>query len=112
MADLEMWEKLPSPSASRDELLAHVDRRVRQLIKDEVEKRRDVSGMTIGAVMTGLFGWLGWWAWDSGGAWRWFEVPIVFLLIVGVVGFFTSLRRSVRDEKGNVVKSQPAPPVL
>src|SRR3954447_11492863 len=73
-SDLEIWSALPEDSSVRTDLLNDIDSRVRRLLKDENELKRDPSGMTLGALMVGLFGWLGWEVWTFGGLYRLVEL--------------------------------------
>jgi len=106
-ADLEIWAALPEESNSRSGLLSNIDARVQRLMIHETEHRRDPSGMVIGVLMTVLFGWLAWWTWQAIGVVRLLEVPIIFFGCMGIYGFFESLRRVPRDERG-IAESKPA----
>ena len=99
-SDLEIWNALPGDSSVREDLLADIDYRVRRLLKDESELRRDPSGMTLGVLMVVLFAWLSWWVWTLGGSYRFLELATIPLLIFGAFGFVESALKASRDERG------------
>ncbi len=56
-----------------------------------------VSGIAAGALIESLGGW-----------WRFFWLFVGFWLLLGVVGLFSSLRKTHRDEKGKEIKEAPS----
>lgn len=99
--DIELWLALPQGSLARPMLLENIDSRVKRLITEETEHRRDWWGVGVALVLIGIFGWLTWLVWIFGGAYRLLEVAAVPMLLFGVVGFFSSVGRKKRDERGN-----------
>lgn len=99
--DLELWSALPNESSARSALLENIDSRVERLITEETEHRRDWSGVTIALILIGTFGWLTWLAWVAGGAYRFLEIAVLPMLLMGIFGFFTSIGNKKRDERGN-----------
>lgn len=106
-ADLEIWQALPAESSVRRDLLVDVDSRVRRLLKEEEELRRDSSGMALGVIMTALFGWLSWWIWTIGGSYRLLEIVFIPLALMGVFGFVESTSKTQRDERGRRQRRSP-----
>jgi hypothetical protein len=105
-ADLEIWSALPEESSVRKGLLKSIDSRVQRILKDEDELARDPSGIALGTLITGFGGWLVWWIWTLGGAYRLLELVAVPLLIVGIFGVVDSATRAKRDEGGRRQRRQ------
>lgn len=101
--DLEIWKSLPHESASRAGLLRKIDREVKALDVHD-QKRRHPMGIGLG-VSFFIIGVALLWLTLSWGGWWWLITPVVlFCLIFGVGGFAISVRKTLRDEKGNTVK--------
>lgn len=98
---MELWSTLPADSSARLALLQNIDARVHALITAETEYRRDWAGVTTALILIGTFGSLTWLTWTAGGAYRFLELAVVPMLLIGVFGFFTSIGRKKRDERGN-----------
>ena len=102
--DLEIWKALPEESAARAGLLKKIDREVKALDVHD-QKRRHPMGIGLG-VSFFIIGAALLWLMISLGGWGWLLSPIVlFCLIFGIGGFAISIRKTIRDEKGNTVKS-------
>jgi hypothetical protein len=104
-ADLDLYNALPESSQGREALLSSIERRIQRLVDVDDLARMDPSGLAIGLVMIGGFGWLTYWAADRGGLWLLMAAAAALLGAIGFSGVVTSMRRQLRDEKGNAIPS-------
>jgi hypothetical protein len=103
--DLEIWKALPKESAAREDLLKKIDREVKSLDVHD-QKRRNPAGVGLGISFFAI-GAAVLWLILIQGSWWWFASPIALaLLIFGLAGFGISVGKTLRDEKGNTIKSR------
>ncbi len=101
--DLEIWKSLPENSSARAGLLRKIEREVVALDVHD-KKRRNPMGIGLGiaffVIGAGLL-----WIIILQGSWWWFASLIAFpSLLLGIGGFFLSIFKTLRDEKGNTIK--------
>lgn len=103
--DLHLLHDLPEESGVRQELLAHIDGQIRDVIASEAEMTRSMTGVTLAIVFLAGGGWLiylaiadrGWWYLTLAAA-----IPIVML---GAVGLSQDSRRRRRDDRGRPLET-------
>lgn len=102
--DLEIWKALPKESAAREDLLKKIDREVKSLDVHD-QKRRNPAGVGLSISFLVIGGALLWLVIIQGALW-WLASPVALALIIfGLVGFAISVGKTLRDEKGNTIKS-------
>lgn len=99
--DIELLDKLPADSEAHERLLSHIAGQVETLISWRETSKRDWSGLSVGVVITGLFGVGAWWLFGHGRFWT--SVLGALSLVVAALGLFgisESIARVPRDDKG------------
>jgi len=95
--DLEILRALPESSGVRTELQAHIEQSILGFIEGERRNSRDMQGTVIALVLTAGAFWLVMLALDD----HWYLWPLgVFVGLLGVVGFFESVKSRPRDARG------------
>lgn len=106
--DLRIWKELPTESATRSRLLAHIDSRVEDLINID-RRRRDGQGIVGGLVFVLLFTTLAL-SWDGPSWGRWIpEGLAVTNFVLGSFIVWESWGRVERDESGARIVSILSP---
>ncbi|MFD7730655.1 hypothetical protein ACFV6F_09775 [Kitasatospora phosalacinea] len=93
-SEMEVAESMPNSAEAKsviEDQLHATALRYREICAHEDTLKRDTASMALGAVF-GLGGiWLGTWAALNGGAYFWFWLLAIPLVVLGVVGFFYEL---------------------
>ncbi|WP_320778852.1 hypothetical protein [Streptomyces sp. CRN 30] len=101
--EAETAEVLPEGSAAKQTLLAQLDATARQYeeaCKLEDTFRRDSSGVVLGFLIGGSGIALGSWAALAGGAYLWWWILAIPMIIVGVTGFFYEMAGGKSRQSG------------
>jgi hypothetical protein len=101
--DAELFKLLPEESAARKELLAHIDKQIVRLIRNEDELTRDPTGVLLAIIFLVVAAALVVTSFREGGIWWFLIVPASFFGIFGLVGLGQDLPRRKRDERGRAI---------
>lgn len=102
--DLNLLDALPLDSTQRDALQTWIDEQVKRYIMAEREHKRNWFEVVLGLIFL-VLGVVSLWTIAKFGGWGWGLVFVpVILMLFGFVGFFQGVKKTRRDENGNVIK--------
>ena len=104
--EMELLDRLPDSSSMRDELAAHIDRGIAQLVGQEQEERRDPGGIVLALFLAAFTTWTIVRGVDGTDLWF---VATAILGLLTIAGFAISVPKVRRDERGRALKESPGP---
>ncbi len=104
--DVELYQSLPNESAKKVELMKYIDGRIGEYITSSTEHKRSSTEIAIGFIFLPIGAYLSWFFYSLGSWWQLGFLFSGFLLIIGIYGMISGLRKVERDEKGNAVNKK------
>ncbi|WP_240372171.1 hypothetical protein [Brevibacterium zhoupengii] len=101
---VELIQMLPVDDPRAQRALTHVFEQLERLQNDQVAKTRDLAGTAVAVSLVTLFGGLSVFLLTLQGWWLLCLVVTVPFAGIGLVGFFVSWPRQVRDENGDKIQ--------
>lgn len=103
LKDLQIYNALPESSAAREPILGRIEAQL-ETLEQHGEARRRPTGIVLGIVFLALAAFGGWYIATVGGWWHLGWPLVLFVFILGAVGFVQDVSKHVRDAKGNPIK--------
>jgi len=103
--DLELYELLPEGSSEKEALLKYINKGIKGYIIKSTTHRRNASEITIGIIFLPLGVYLSWFFISLESWWLIGLLISGFILLIGIYGIASGIRKIERDEKGNAIKN-------
>ncbi|MFE0688995.1 hypothetical protein ACFV0Z_12715 [Streptomyces xiamenensis] len=110
-AEIEISEAVPAGSVAKETILAQLDSTARMYehtCRQEDTFRRDSTGVVLGLLLGGTGIGVGSWAAVAGGAYLWWWIPAIPLIVLGVFGFFYEMAGGKSRRTVASAESDPA----
>lgn len=103
LKELEILNALPTDSTSRDTLRKHIDSQI-EALGGIGEKRRNPSGILMGAVFLAISAFFTWQLLTADNGWWWVTSPLLLLSwLIGIVGTVQGVQKHHRTPTGGII---------
>ncbi len=102
-SDLAILSALPSNSKIHKTLTEHIEKKIEKLIDSESSLTRNYAEAIAGFAVFVFPAYGSYYFYQKNGGWIIISVALGFIALAGNYGFFQGIKKTHRDEKGNII---------